>query len=146
MKCKGCTGDLPKEMLDSESRLCHLCDPKVNREMADNSHIQYLSTNSKERKETPIYSGVFKYFPKTIVAVAQQSQIGHEKHYNKDDPMEYDPSKSPDDADALLRHVLDYLACEKSGDVQGMREAAMAIAWRGWAFSEKILDKCDGVK
>jgi hypothetical protein len=146
MKCKGCTGDLPKEMLDSESRLCHLCDPKVNREMADNNHIQYLSTNSKERKETPIYSGVFKYFPKTIIAIAQQSQAGHDQHYDKDEPLHWNRAKSGDDADALLRHCLDLIAAELSNDIEAMREAVGAIAWRACAVSEKILDKCDGVK
>ena len=37
--------------------------------------------NSKERKETPVYTGVLKYFPDAIMEVARVSLAGNKQHH-----------------------------------------------------------------
>ena len=49
-----------------------------------------LPEDPKERKRTPVVSGCLDYFPKSILAIARQSQVGYEQHYTKDEPMEWD--------------------------------------------------------
>ena len=45
-----------------------------------------LPTDPKERKKIPIYSGVLKYFPDAIAAVAAVSFAGNEQH-NPGEPL-----------------------------------------------------------
>ena len=104
-----------------------------------------LPTDSAERKTYPVYSGFLKYFPDAMAMVSNHSYKGNQQH-NPDSELHWDRSKSGDDGDAMLRHTLDFLAAELSNDIEEMRLAAGAIAWRACAVAGKILDKCDGVK
>ncbi len=86
-----------------------------------------LPKDPKARKETPIFRGLFRYFPDALAEVAHVSFVGNEQH-NPGEPMHWAKEKSTDEPDALLRHMLD-LACEPAGhDVDGLRHAAR---WRG---------------
>ena len=65
-----------------------------------------LPTDSAERKRVPLWSGLFRYFPDALVAVARLSWAGNEKH-NKGQPLHWSRDKSNDHADCLLRHQMD---------------------------------------
>ena len=60
---------------------------------------------SKERKETPVFSGVLQYFPDAINAVARQSWAGNEKH-NPGEPLHWAREKSNDHMDCAIRHMM----------------------------------------
>lgn len=65
-----------------------------------------ITTDSKERKDTPIYSGVLAYFPLALAAVAQLSKAGNDKH-NPGEPLHWSKDKSNDHADCIARHLLE---------------------------------------
>lgn len=90
--------------------------------------------NAQERKERPVYSGVLKYFPDALLEVAHCSWVGNQQHH-KDKPLHWDKSKSTDEPDALVRHLM------QSGtfDTDGIRHSAK-VAWRGLALLQRELD------
>jgi hypothetical protein len=89
---------------------------------------------AKERKETPIFSGVLMYFPDAIREVAQCSFKGNEQHHS-DKPLHWDRSKSGDELDALTRHLMD----AGTLDTDGVRHSAK-IAWRALANLQKEIE------
>lgn len=86
-----------------------------------------LPTEAKERKAIPVYSGFVKYFPKAMAAVAKISMTGGIQHGQLPDELFWDRSKSGDELDALMRHMLE----EEWGQV----------AWRAMANLEKQLER-----
>lgn len=84
--------------------------------------VLHLPTDPDERKNIPIYSGCVNYFPLALAAVARLSKKGNDQH-NPDSPLHWDRSKSGDELDAMLRHVID-------GDWD-------AVAWRALANLQK---------
>lgn len=78
--------------------------------------------DSAERKTYPVFSGLIEYFPSALALVARHSYHGNEKH-NPGQPLNHDRSKSGDEADALIRHLME-------GDYVGM-------AWRALALLQK---------
>tara|TARA_R100000541_G_scaffold7122_1_gene14755 strand:+ start:8978 stop:9259 length:282 start_codon:yes stop_codon:yes gene_type:complete len=91
--------------------------------------------NSKQRKETPVYSGVLKYFPDAIMEVARVSLAGNKQHH-PDKPLHWDRSKSTDELDALSRHLID----AGKIDSDGIRHSAK-VAWRALANLQKEIEK-----
>lgn len=89
---------------------------------------------AKQRKETPVYSGVLKYFPDAIMEVAKVSYIGNEQHH-KGSTLHWDRSKSTDELDALTRHLIE----AGKIDTDGMRHSAK-VAWRALANLQKELE------
>lgn len=89
---------------------------------------------AQERKERPVYSGVLKYFPKALMEVARVSYAGNEQH-NPGQSLRWDRSKSADEADACVRHLL------QAGeiDTDGQRHTAKAC-WRLLALLQKELE------
>ena len=88
----------------------------------------------QERKERPVFSGVLKYFPKALLEVARVSFEGNKQHH-PDKPLHWDRNKSTDEADALVRHLLE----AGTFDTDGMRHTAK-VAWRALALLEKELE------
>ena len=93
-----------------------------------------MKTEAQKRKETPVFSGVLKYFPKALAEVARVSFAGNQQH-NPDKPLFWDRSKSGDELDALTRHLLE----AGTLDTDGMRHSAK-VAWRALANLEKELE------
>lgn len=93
-----------------------------------------LPTDAKKRKEVPIYSGVMRYFPDALAAVAELSRIGNEQH-NPGQPLHWDRSKSTDEHDALVRHLME----AGTVDTDGIRHSAK-VAWRALAALQKELE------
>ena len=90
-----------------------------------------LTTDRDSRKSTPIYSGVMKYFPLALAAVARVSVSGNETH-NAGQPLHWAREKSTDHADCIARHLVDHAAGTEY-DTDG--EAHMAkVAWRALAM------------
>lgn len=96
-----------------------------------------LPIDAQARKEIPIYSGVIKYFPRAIAAIAQVSFAGNEQH-NPGSPLHWDRSKSGDEHDALMRHLME----AGTLDTDGIRHSTK-VAWRALAALEKELEESD---
>lgn len=84
-----------------------------------------MPEDSQSRKEIPLLSGLFDYFPAALAAVAHHSYIGNQKH-NPGLPMHHARDKSSDHLDALLRHVAER-------DLEG-------AAWRALAALQEQLE------
>lgn len=94
-----------------------------------------LSTDPKERKNTPIATGVLDYFPKALAAISLVSKAGNEQHM-PGQPLHWDRSKSSDDADALIRHFLERGKTDTDGTLHSAK-----LAWRSLALLEKELEE-----
>ena len=88
----------------------------------------------KKRKDTPVFSGVLKYFPDAIQEVARVSKAGNDQH-NPGEPLHWDREKSTDELDALARHLID----AGKLDSDGIRHSAK-IAWRALANLQKEIE------
>ena len=86
-----------------------------------------LPTDSQARKLIPLYSGLVKYFPDALVAVAKVSYDGNEQHHPGTN-VHWDRTKSTDELDALMRHIVD--------------EEWDKVAWRALAHLQKELERC----
>lgn len=93
-----------------------------------------LPTEPKARKQTPIYSGVLKYFPKALAEVARVSYAGNEQH-NPGQPLHWAREKSTDQHDCIVRHLLE----AGTFDTDGQRHSAK-VAWRSLAALELELE------
>lgn len=89
--------------------------------------------DAKARKQIPIATGVLAYFPDALAAVAACSVAGNEQH-NPGTVLHWDRSKSNDDADALVRHLVDHLRGELV-DTDGRLHIAK-VAWRALALCQ----------
>ena len=89
----------------------------------------------KQRKQTPIYSGVLMYFPDAIADVAKCSFAGQQQH-NPDKPLAWDRDKSGDELDSLTRHLME----AGTIDTDGIRHSAK-VAWRALANLQKEIEK-----
>lgn len=93
-----------------------------------------MTPEAKARKETPIYSGVLRYFPDAIAEIARCSFQANEQH-NPGTEMHWDRSKSGDELDALMRHLMD----AGKMDTDGLRHSTK-VAWRGLANLQKEIE------
>ncbi len=99
-----------------------------------------LPTDVKARKDIPLYSGLIKYFPDALAAVAEVSRVGNEQH-NPGSELHWDRSKSTDELDSLMRHLF-----EVGGqDHDGQRHSAK-IAWRALANLQKEIEQSQNQK
>jgi hypothetical protein len=98
----------------------------------------HMSTDAAVRKATPVYSGFVKYFPLAMAAVAELSRIGNDQH-NPGQPLHWDRSKSGDELDACMRHLME----AGTVDTDGVRHSTKA-AWRAMGNLEKELEKANG--
>lgn len=93
-----------------------------------------LPTDPQARKHVPIFSGVLKYFPDAIAAVAACSRQGNEQH-NPGKPLHWDRSKSGDELDALTRHLMEAGTCDTDGIKHSVK-----VAWRALANLQKEIE------
>lgn len=98
-----------------------------------------LPTGYDARKALPIYTGVLKYFPDAIAAVAHCSVVGNAQH-NKNEPLHWAREKSTDEHNTCVRHLLE----AGTIDSDGVRHSAKA-AWRALAALQKEIE-ADGGK
>ena len=93
-----------------------------------------METDKKKRKQTPIYTGVIKYFPKALAEVAKVSYVGNQQHH-PDKPLHWDRAKSTDELDALTRHLFEAGKTDTDGQLHSAK-----VAWRALANLEKELE------
>lgn len=86
-----------------------------------------------KRKAQPVFSGVLKYFPNAIKYVSEVSLEGNKQHH-PDKPLHWDMSKSTDEADALMRHLIDSGTVDDDGILHTGK-----VAWRALALLEREL-------
>jgi hypothetical protein len=103
-------------------------------EILERENIEAVADKAQQRKATPIYSGVIKYFPNAIAEVAKCSQAGNDQHH-PDKPLHWDMSKSSDELDALVRHLTDHSVDPVDDD--GVFHLAK-VAWRALAALERF--------
>lgn len=99
-----------------------------------------LPKEAKERKTYPIFSGVLMYFPDAIAEVANVSFVGNEQHH-PGSPLHWDRSKSTDEEDALMRHLVQ----RGTRDSDGVRHSAK-VAWRALAMLQKEIEREQTIK
>ena len=126
------------QMLKAAIEVKHENGPVMQPRPQDADH-PLLATNHQARKLTPIFSGVLRYFPRALAAVAALSQIGNEQH-NPGTPLHWDRSKSGDEWDALTRHLLEV----GTFDTDGVRHS-VKVAWRALAGLEKEIEVYDSL-
>jgi len=94
-----------------------------------------LPTDAKARKDIPVITGCFDYFPDALAAVARLSKKANEKH-NPGEPLHWSKGKSNDHADCLGRH----LAERGTVDEEMQESHTVHVAWRGLALLQTEID------
>ena len=94
-----------------------------------------ITTDSAERKNLPLARGVLDYFPDALLAVADLSQKGNDKH-NPGEDLHWARGKSMDHADCILRHLIE----RGSIDTDGISHS-VKVAWRALALLQEELEK-----
>ena len=88
-----------------------------------------------QRKATPVFSGVLKYFPNALKEVSKCSKAGNDQHH-PDKPLHWDMDKSKDEYDALTRHLIDHTINPIDDD--GILHLTK-VCWRALAGLERYL-------
>ena len=117
-----------------------------------------LPTDSAERKEVPLFSGVLKYAPAALAGVARISKLGNDKH-NPGEPLHHARGKSADHADCVLRHAADVADIEahilrnmdndpkvwyQSEDAKALLAEVSQLAWRALMWSQELHERYGG--
>lgn len=95
-----------------------------------------MTNDSKQRKETPMFSGLLRYFPDALAAVARLSHKGNEKH-NPGEPLHWAREKSTDHGDCIVRHQIAF----DQIDPENGEYHAVAVAWRALAQLQLLEEK-----
>ena len=107
-------------------------------ELLDNPPFaQQEKSKAQERKDTPVYSGLIKYFPDALKEVSKASKAGNDQH-NIGKELHWDRTKSNDNEDALVRHLIDHSVNPMDDD--GILHLTK-VAWRALASLQVYLDK-----
>lgn len=105
-----------------------------------------LPANSEIRKEIPLYSGCYSYFPAALAGVAMHSKISNEKH-NPGEPLHHARGKSMDHADCISRHLMDLADMQArrmvwtADEEEALLAEANALCWRALALSQELHEK-----
>lgn len=107
-----------------------------------------LPTNSAERKNYPLLSGVLRYFPAALAGIAHVSKLGNDKH-NPGEELYHAREKSKDHGDCVVRHLLDVqdlLAMDERSvltpkGIEDLLIEASSMAWRALALSQELHER-----
>lgn len=95
---------------------------------------------SAKRKGMPLFSGALMYFPDALLAVAEHSRKGNDKH-NPGMPLHWSKDKSKDHADCIARHLVDIGPTWDGVDPEFGSLHAVALAWRALALLQIALER-----
>lgn len=112
----------------SVAALCFLCAPVPAKH------------DSQARKNKPLFSGCMMYFPDALLAVAEHSKKGNDKH-NPGQPLHWSRDKSKDHADCIARHLVDIGPNWDAVDPETQSLHAQALAWRALALLQAVLER-----
>src|SRR4051812_33514254 len=93
-----------------------------------------LPTDPHSRKGIPVMTGVLDYFPAAIAEVAKLSKVGNDQH-NPGEPLHWARFKSTDQADTIVRHLMQ----RGTFDTDGVRHSTKA-AWRALALLQEEME------
>lgn len=110
--------------------------PVAPRKVKPGDWIKSLS--SAERKECPVASGVFAYFPDAIYALARHSKRSNDKH-NPGEPLHWSREKSSDHNDCVARHSVAVAADPEARD-DGQPEVICRL-WRAAAEAQLWIER-----
>jgi hypothetical protein len=111
-----------------------------------------LPTDSAERKDVPVNSGVLKYAPAALAGVARISKIGNDRH-NPGEPLHHARGKSNDHSDCIVRHTMDVNDIEanilRSEEVDRSKIDALLVevsqlCWRALMWSQELHETYGG--
>lgn len=94
-----------------------------------------LPTDPVERKGIPLCTGVLDYFPAALAEIAKISKAGNDQH-NPGEVLHWARGKSMDQADTIVRHLME----RGSIDTDGCRHSAK-MAWRALALLQLELEE-----
>lgn len=120
--------DLEQELAAARERLASARERRDGRPAA-------ITTDSAERKASPMFSGLLAYFPSALMAVSRMSKTGSDKH-NPGKPMFHDRGKSMDHADCIVRHLLEHGTVDPDDGVSH----SVKVAWRALALLQEELE------
>lgn len=114
-------------------------------------NVSPLPTDSAERKNVPLLSGVVNYFPAALVGVARISKLGNDQH-NPGQPLHHARGKSMDHGDCIMRHTVDIEAWKAHIKRTEKEEKAIKIlltearyrAWRALADLQELEEQYGG--
>lgn len=119
-------GQFPRDGIDGFSGATEFA--KATRAVLATPFMRKVASESEQRKATPIFSGVLRYFPDALAAVARLSKAGNDKH-NPGQPLHWARDKSKDHGDCIARHQITFDQIdEETGEYH-----AVAVAWRALA-------------
>lgn len=98
----------------------------------------HLPVDAAARKNAPMARGLLDYFPNALALVAELSRIGNEQH-NPGEPMHWAKEKSTDEADCIIRHLVD----RGKLDTDGVRHSTK-VAWRALALLQREIEAEQG--
>jgi hypothetical protein len=125
-----------KQMIINEEIECNgLCSDCTCGELEKEFISHPKEDEAKSRKDTPVFSGVLKYFPNALKEVSKCSKAGNDQHH-PDKPLHWDMDKSKDEYDALTRHLIDHTI--NPMDTDGILHLTK-VAWRALAGLERHL-------
>lgn len=101
--------------------------------------MTYISQDSAERKQLPMATGLFDYFPAALAYVAKISKYGNDKH-NPGQPLHHSRWKSMDHPDCIARHLVDRGGFEPDSK---LRHTGF-LAWRALAELQEELEREEG--
>lgn len=103
-----------------------------------------LPTDSTERKNYPLLSGLLNYFPAALAGAANTSKLGNDKH-NPGQPLHHARGKSMDHGDCIIRHLMDTENLKASSNLEGssVKDSdilleANQLVWRALAYSQQL--------
>lgn len=103
-----------------------------------------LPTDSAERKNYPMLSGLLNYFPAALAGAANTSKLGNDKH-NPGEPLHHARGKSMDHGDCIIRHLMDtenlkasFKAGNSSAKQSDILLEANQLVWRALAYSQQL--------
>jgi hypothetical protein len=113
-----------------------------------------LPTDSAERKDVPVFSGVVKYAPAALAGVARISKAGNDKH-NPGEPLHHARGKSMDHADCIVRHAMDVADLEAliervnnkhltANEAAAVLNEVSQLTWRAMMWSQELHEKYGG--
>ena len=132
------TGDMISDYMHTKATRSMLADIEEEEEDVIKSTEDWKKVQiyeAQKRKDTPVFSGVLKYFPNAIKEVSKCSKAGNDQHH-PDKPLHWDMSKSKDEYDALTRHLIDHTI--DPVDTDGILHLTK-VAWRALAGLERHL-------
>jgi hypothetical protein len=97
-------------------------------------------SESARRKGMPLFQGCLQYFPDALLAIAEHSRKGNDKH-NPGQPLHWSRDKSKDHADCIGRHLIDIGPTWDAIDPEFGSYHATALAWRALALLQTVIER-----